>query len=301
MKENPVMMKVLLQHGADPNLGRIIISTITGSSPHSLEMVKLLDEYGVDLHRTLVNEYTGEPMNALSTAIDWGNDDVVEYLRSKGCVLPEGLAVPQATLETESLNDEIVAYFSEHFGPPRLQSLIEIVPTQPSIAVHVIPASEERKHLTLFTTGMSSQPMQAPTGEEDYQRAELFIQLPGDWPYQEISDPNHGWPIHWLRSMAKYPHEHQTWLGGPVTVVANEDPPEPLAPNMPFTSMLMLAERRFVSHSGETIQLYRLFPLYSEEQELELNEGIAALMQAFDKMSIPFVVDTERSCAIARQ
>ena len=52
------------------------------------DLIKLLEQYGTDLHRVFVNHYTGRPMNALSTAIDWGMDDVAEYLRSKGAVLP---------------------------------------------------------------------------------------------------------------------------------------------------------------------------------------------------------------------
>jgi hypothetical protein len=124
----------------------------------------------------------------------------------------------------------------------------------------------------------------------------LFIQLLAGWPLSKgaLEDPNHAWPIQWLRSIAKYPHQQKTWLGGPVSIMANGEPPKRLAPSIPFTCMLLLAERSLVSRQGRTIQLYRLMPLYTEERDMEIRQGIAALMRAFDRFSVPFVVDLQR-------
>jgi hypothetical protein len=41
-------------------------------------MVKLLDQRGANLDRVFTNDHSGEPMNALSTALDWGRNDVAE-------------------------------------------------------------------------------------------------------------------------------------------------------------------------------------------------------------------------------
>ena len=60
-----------------------------------------------------------------------------------------------------------------------------------------------------------------PEGAEEYSRAELYIQLPADWKYREYEDPNWGWPQEWLRSTAQHPSQHNSWLGGPVTLVAD--------------------------------------------------------------------------------
>lgn len=188
----------------------------------------------------------------------------------------------------------IVAYFEDYFGPVDKRALIEIVPTEPPIAVHVISPAGDRQHITLFTTGMSSRPMNVPEGEDEWKYAELFIQLPGDWNYAELGDPNLGWPILRLRSLAKYPHQIGTWLGGPVTVVSNEDPPEPIAPNARFDSLLLLAEHQVKADDGRIINLYRMTPLYPEERALEASEGIKALMLAFDRDSVPFIVDLKR-------
>lgn len=306
-EDNPRMVKFLLLRGADPNYKtcRFVIRAITGAKHHSLENVKLLDAAGADLNRVFKNENSGRFMNALSTAIDWGKKDVEEYLRSRGCTLPsETLAegptdvvdaeVIGASGQPDVASDHVLNYFKQNFGPPESLSLIEIVPSGTPITIHCIPAAKEPPNVTLFTTGMASVTMTVAAGMEKYSRAELFIQLPADWKVRELGDPNWAWPQQWLRSMAQYPANNETWLGGPVTLVANGEPPRPLAPNCQCTTMLLMAERDIPLPNGETIQLYRLFPLYSEERELELRHGLPALMNAFDKANVSFIVDLNR-------
>lgn len=194
--------------------------------------------------------------------------------------------------------DEVLAYFSKHIGPVHPLEFFQIVPTDPPICVHVIPAGDGRHFVTLFTTGVSAQPMNVPPEaaqyEQDFRFAELFIQLPGDWKYNEVDDPCWGWPIHWLRSMGKYPHQNDTWYCGPYAIVSNGDPPEALAPNVEFDSVMLLAEKRFERNDGQMIQLYRLIPLYPEERMLEAKEDIGELLRSLDRLSIPFVVDPHR-------
>lgn len=290
----PEMAQFLLSRGADPNIGRPIIGAINRDPEElGLKLVQLLVEHGADVNQTFL--WFNDPDVAF-TPLEWAQDkpSIAAYLRSKGAVEREKKLQENAALKT--LADEVVAYFDEHFGPPRPQAQIEIVPSGPPIAVHVIPAADGRTHVTFFTTGMSEHPMQAPEGIDDHRFAEIFIQLPADWPTDQkaLATEQHGWPLRWLRSIAQYPHQNQTWLGGPVTIIANDDPPRPLAPGLMFTSVLLMANQSFTSRDGRTIYLYRMMPLYTEERVLELNDGIAALMRAFDKLEISSVVDLNR-------
>jgi hypothetical protein len=289
------MVRYLLSHGADPKIGRPLIGA-TNREPEelALELVKLLVQHGAEINR--VYPWYGDDkvvFSPLSWAVANDKATIVDYLRSQGATMPADRQVSPAP---ENLSQEVVAYFQEHFGPVQPLALIEIVPSEPPIAVHAILAEKGRDHITLFTTGLSEAAMSVPVGSEEYRFAELFIQLPAPWPLSKkaLGDPKNAWPVHWLPSIAKYPHEHETWLGGPATIIANGDPPEPLAPNMKFTSMLLLAERDFTSRDGRTVQLYRLLPLYTEERNLEIKQGLAALMRALDHFSVPFIVDLKR-------
>lgn len=297
----------LLEQGARVDNDRYLISAICNTD-NSLAMLELLVEFGADIHQVFQNEMIGEPMNALSAAIDRDKQDCIDYLRSLGAVMPNKTPPkssskphsPSSNKRVSSTAEEVVAYFQDHFGPVSKRSLIEIVPDDLPVTIHHIPATPDRQHITLFTTGLSSRPMKTPQGSEQFRYAELFIQLPAKWPFtkESLGDPNTGWPIDWLRKTAKYPHQHRTWLGGPLTVIDNEDPPQRLAPKVPFTCLMLLAEHRFESQvsptKGETIQLFRMVPLYTEERNLEHRDGPAALMRAFDAANVPFVVDLKR-------
>lgn len=286
--------RCLLENGADPNLNRAVISAVNDGKRNSLELLKLLEQYGADLHRCFPLGNTGKEINALSMAMLYKKQDVVEYLKSKGAQLPGEKGKPTAP---KTYSDQVIDYFAKHFGEVQPLSLIEIVPISAKIAIHVIPATAQRNHTTLFTVGMSSRAMRVPSTEsDDYRFAELFIQLPGNWPLDKkaLADLQTGWPIHWLRRVSSYPDRENSWLGGPVAIWANGDPPEPIAPGSSFTSMLLLAERHVQVSEREKIQLYRLIPLYSEERNLEITFGISSLMRAFDNHETPFVFDPNR-------
>jgi hypothetical protein len=87
----------------------------------------------------------------------------------------------------KGIEEEVIAYFEEHFGPVDPRSLSEIVPTGLPITVHAIRSSKERPHITLFTTGLAQKRMKMPKEFKDYQYAELFIQLPANWPNMDIA------------------------------------------------------------------------------------------------------------------
>ncbi len=134
---------------------------------------------------------------------------------------------------------------------------------------------------------------------KNYEFAELYIQLPAGWKYENLDDPKLNWPIMQLRWLGKYPRTNDTWLGAPATVMSR-DPVEPLAPDTTFDSLLLLPDKKFQNTSGITVQLYRLVPLNPEERQLELKSGLPALMSALDKINTPMIVDMSRKNAAVK-
>ncbi|MBL9091721.1 MAG: suppressor of fused domain protein [Planctomycetaceae bacterium] len=292
-----------------------ILDAVLCESGDARERVQLLEHYGANLHVVYPFGPNSVPMTPLGLATLYGLDDVVSYLRSRGARLPSkyspqeiatylGEPEPAGTGEpsqggsaeqdeSPTYADQTLSYFTEHFGPVDPLSLIEIVPTEPQVTVHFIPADASRKCVTLFTTGLAEAEMKAPDeeGAADFRHAELFLQLPADWKYRAYEDPRYAWPIHWLRTIARYPVAADAWLGGPATIFAAG---EPLGAGLRFDSWLLMAERKYSAEDGRTVQLYRLTPLYPEERELEEREGIGALLRAFDKHGTPFVIDPNR-------
>lgn len=97
-----------------------------------------------------------------------------------------------------------------------------------------------------------------------------------------------------MRKIANYPIKKNVPLGGSLTIVANGHPPTPLGPGTQFTSILLLAEKQFDHDDGVTAQRYRMVPLYTEERDLAMKQGTPALLRAFDRASVPFIVDVAR-------
>lgn len=303
--EHDDIVELLLSRGANPNIGRTLIGALNRPPERRMKYARLLVEHGIDVN--LVFDLYGNK-NQQFTAIDWIRDkEMVDFLRANGARTLEELNVDKVKQNSvapakkpQDVSDEIVSYFKSNFGPVEKRAIIATVPSfDLPITIHAINADSNRNFITLFTSGLSARPMNVPDGMGDYAYAELFIQLPADWEYTNFNDKSRSWPVRWLRKMAQYPHVNKTWLGAPITIVANEDPPQPLAPGLAFTCLLLVAEASFQRSDGKQVRLYRMLPIHSDERMLEIHQGAAALMDAFDRCKVSFVVDINRPSVVA--
>jgi ankyrin repeat protein len=86
--EHYEMAKFLLDNGADPNMERSLIGAINSEEP--LKWVKLFVDYGADVNWcVLIYGPEDEWATPLSWAKDNENQDVVNFLLSKGAVMPD--------------------------------------------------------------------------------------------------------------------------------------------------------------------------------------------------------------------
>jgi uncharacterized protein len=286
----------LLDHGAkvDAPGANPPIPLASAATGGSLEVARLLLERGADpnvVYGTM--EYGDPPTNALRQALLFGHKEIAALLRAHGAVLPPGCDLGH----TFSEGSGVLEHIERHLGKPDPLSLHEIVPGNPPITIHVVPM---RDCLALVTTGMSDRAMTVPQGGEVFQFAELLIYLPPTWPLtkEALQDVNHSWPIQWLRRIAYYPHDNRTWLGGIAAVIANGEPPQPLAPNTQMTCLLVLAEDSIINSvplpGGRRVLFYTLYPLYTEERDLEREKGTEALLGLLQSHGIGKIVDVHR-------
>ncbi len=287
------VVRWLLDHGAKVNFeveGQTRCFALTGAvfSGH-LEVVKLLVERGAD-----VNAFWAE-MTPLSYALMYNQDEIAAYLRSVGAKEPHELVQPDLSQSRAS----IVKHFEKHRNQTALAlALQEVVPGDPPITINVIPPSPGWGGQTLFTVGMSHRPLNLIGGGQGF--TELAIYLPADWPLTKdaLADPRWSWPITWLRRIARYPHQTGSWPSGPSVVFANEEPPQPLAPNTKLTCLMCLADfgdfGQITLPDHRLVQVYSIYPLYTEERDLEKREGTMALIERFQKHHVSRTVDVNR-------
>ncbi|RZK29737.1 MAG: suppressor of fused domain protein, partial [Hymenobacter sp.] len=204
----------------------------------------------------------------------------------------------------------IAEHIERHLGPVS-GVYHELISDKVHLDVHVVPPSAEFPFYTLVTSGMSDRPMTVPPGaptDEAPPYAELCILLPSTWNIPTdpadvaaaFEDENVYWPIRWLKMLARLPHEYHTWLGFGHTVPNGEDA-EPFADNTGLGCLLLLTAislpeefQRLKIEAAKTIQFYTLFPLYREEMELKMNQGVDALLDRFIEHNVSDVVNVAR-------
>jgi hypothetical protein len=178
------------------------------------------------------------------------------------------------------------------------------------IDVQVVNPAPERNFYTLITTGMSSLPMNSPNPESRY--AELMICLPPTWPLfeKEFEDKINYWPLEWIKALARFPHQCNTWLSLGHTV-PSANPPEPYAKKTKLCCMLLSLPRtvkdlgKFYEleiNETEKLRFYSMIPIYKEEMDYKLKHGIEALMKLFDQNKLyPEIVDMNRKNVCEKQ
>jgi len=177
----------------------------------------------------------------------------------------------------------------------------EIVSDQVHVDIHWVKPTKERPFHTLITSGMSDKPMSTPEDVENANFAELSICLPEEWNISEedFEDEKNYWPIRWLKYMARFPHDYDTWLGWGHTL-PNGDPAEPFAENTKLNTILLLPTIVFgeefhqLKLKEKSINFFTLIPLYNEEVELKMKNGVEALFDGFDEYGITDILDVDR-------
>lgn len=153
----------------------------------------------------------------------------------------------------------------------------ELVSDHMHLDVYIWAPTPHRRLWTLVTAGMSAHPMNVPTGHTLYERAELVITLPADWPSIETikamppsQAKNYVWPINELKNLARLPYMQNTWLSIGHTVQARRSL-DGTYRGADFSGMLLGAlhsmpeTARTLEVDNKTVHCHGLYPLYAQE------------------------------------
>ena len=212
-------------------------------------------------------------------------------------VPPEGFAVGDA-----EIIEAVTAHIERCIGPVDVV-FHELVSEYVHVDVHHVPPSPERPFHVIVTSGMSERPMQTPPElAEDDRRAELLMCLPSEWPINDeaFRKDRFYWPVRWLKTLARFPHQWGTWLGYAHTI-PNGDPAEPLGPGtkqagllLSVPSMLGDEVHRLGLADGRVVRFWSVVPVYKEEMDLKLEKGADALFERFDEVGVTDLIDPDR-------
>lgn len=198
---------------------------------------------------------------------------------------PAPFEVPRGGEFTE----EIARHIERHLGA--IDTVFhEIVSDTVHVDINIILPNQTCNEIRLVTSGMSELPMSVPEGCDYPAFAELMVTLPPYWKLDQQSwrDEIWYWPVRLLKSLARLPHKHNTWLGFGHTM-PNGDPAEPYAANTLLAGAVIVSpttaplEFTRLSIPGvKDIEFYAVVPLYEEEMELKLRKGADDLLEKLD-------------------
>lgn len=199
-------------------------------------------------------------------------------------------------------NIELIdAHITKHIGP--VESVWhELISDMVHVDIHWVAPSEGRPWNTLVTSGMSDRPMHCPPGAEQFAYAELLVCLPAEWNLDEetLGDEKNYWPMRGLKSLARFPHEYETWLFEGHTI-PNGDPADPLCDGLGFIGWMLYwpitIDTEFLTlevSPDKTIHFLAIYPLFQGEMDLKLKKGAEGLLERFEKNGVSEIIDIGR-------
>ena len=206
---------------------------------------------------------------------------------------------PTQNVEQETIIEHIETYFG--------QADSVLVDENEEVDIYIVSPTIERPCYTLFTQGMSNTPMQVPSDMEGYEHAELMLHLPFYWTLDRR--PENYWPIEWLKKLALYPRNHDTWLFYGRLIKGHEDGAA-FASNTELSCFTLGATRMLPREDdrdafsmlevlpGKVVYFFTVLPLYMEEVAYRQDHSAEQLFHLFDEMSISDIIDVHRKKAI---
>jgi hypothetical protein len=163
--------------------------------------------------------------------------------------------------------------------------------------------------MTLATIGMSALPMTVDEVKGDLEplrRAEVILYLDYDW---DFDSPIGNWPMQLLRDLARYPHQHKTWLFAGHTIGSGEGaaPAKPLVDGSLLTGILLRYPDREPNDfwhldlpNGEPCHFFWLTPLTVAECFVKRTEGPEKVEQLLDAAGV-VTIEVDRACLISEE
>lgn len=209
--------------------------------------------------------------------------------------------LPWEAVKGEECLEVISEHIEANLGP--IEAVLhEIASDTVHIDVHVVGATSDFPFCRLVTSGMSDLPMSVPAGAEVPAYIELHMTLPHDWRLNQsdFEDERWYWPIRLLKTLARLPHKHRTWLGWGHTI-PNGDPAEPYSSQSALCGALIMPSvsvpdsfRQLTVREDKVITFLSVVPLHKGEMDLKLRAGTDALTDRFDRYKITDIIDPAR-------
>lgn len=197
---------------------------------------------------------------------------------------------------TKNEMKEYENYISKNFG--NISKVYhELYSPDIHVDIIIIPPTPEQNFYKLITEGVGAYKMNVPEMVKQFEleRMELITYLPPDWDMK--IDKQYGWIISNLKLIGRLPISQDTLIcSGQTVSYYNSDK---IKDNIFCASLLIPASNNkkqldFRFDRKGKINFYQIIPLYKEELEYKLDNGLEALIDVLDENQLDLVVDFNR-------
>ena len=201
---------------------------------------------------------------------------------------------------SEKEMQEFECYIKENFGEFK-EVFHEIFSPDVHLDLVIVPPTDDDPYYKMVTMGMGAYAMNVPKDlkEYDLEHAEMVFYLPKNWSIKSQDEKDY-WPLRYMKILGRLPLGMDTWLGYGHTIHGNEDM-SPFAENTELNSFVLLSACNLMYEpldltlsSGKKINFYQMFPLYQEELDYKLENGLDALLDLFDEEDMLPVLNIKR-------
>lgn len=170
------------------------------------------------------------------------------------------------------------------------------------VDILIVEPTSDKDYYSLVTSGMSDKPMNV-SPEQSSPYIELLLNLPSNWKLsqEDFKDENNYWPVRLLKSLARFPHLYNTFLGYGHTVQNGDY--DNYAANTKFSGSILLpmfddGERELIISPEKTIEFFTVFPIYEKEMKFSLQKGKDKFFNKLIKHDFSTIIDIHRKCYV---
>lgn len=189
--------------------------------------------------------------------------------------------------------DAVLEHYSKAFQGLSHEILHEMESVAgPPIHIHIV-SPPDVDFRVLLTEGMSAGAMNTLILEKRF--AELSLIVPKDIHFTALTDPDahpHGWIIHMLRYIAKFPHLVSNYVDYGHFVPAGNEEEDTWGPLTKFSAAVLLRsvtlwdELVNLQVGDNLIRVLSVFPLYAEELTYRMEHGLPAFLDKITEVQL---------------
>ena len=198
--------------------------------------------------------------------------------------------------EVTPLHQALAARFGEH----RVQALPTVEGEIPLLLLDLELASPVT---VLMTNGLSNYNMPVPERLMNRNFNEIYFCLPSYWEWEDTENPQMNWVFPWIKRLAKYVVDKQSWFGPGHTMpcgVAQERLSATMQQNHFFlTDPIYLDEELTPLKVGEKkVYFLGIIPIFEDEMDYKSGKGTFKLLQKLSNAGVTEKLDDYRGTVL---